>query len=294
MRTAGLSEVLGAHIGNFWTLEAGSLIWLPALCLFFWFVERIRPFVRQGALPNATDLKYWLLSPVFELLTRTAAAGAMIACAAFLGLGHHADVWRGFGPVVRQPSWLVLVEMLFLLELTAYWSHRLSHTVPWLWRFHAIHHSATRLNWLSAGRFHPVNQLFTRLCNMVPLFCLGFPIADAMKLFPIVAFSALVAHSNWNLKLGPFSVFLVGPVYHRFHHTLSTHGGNKNFAGFCPVFDKIFGTYYLPERDPGALGVDDSAVPEDIWGQLVHPLRSEMPSPSDLSDGSALPSRPSW
>jgi len=197
---------------------------------------------------------------------------------------------------MKQPHWLILVEMVFLLELTAYFSHRLCHTVPWLWRFHAIHHSAKRLNWLSACRFHPVNQLFTRVSNMLPLFCLGFPVDDAMKLFPFVAFSALLAHANLNVRFGPFSALLVGPVYHRFHHTLSREGGNKNFAGFCPLFDVIFGTYYLPAEDPGALGVDGEDVPDDLMGQLTYPFRPDAESARevDVHAASALPSRPSW
>lgn len=292
----GISEAIGAHVGSFWALEFASLAWFPSLLVFFWVIERIRPFVQQGARPNAVDVKYWILNPALELVTRTASAFFLLSLGLLFGLRLKMSVWHGFGPVMKQPHWLILVEMIFLLELTAYWSHRLCHTVPWLWRFHAIHHSAKRLTWLSAGRFHPVNQLFTRVSNMLPLFCLGFPIDDAMKLFPFVAFSALLAHANLNVRFGPLSALLVGPVYHRFHHTLSREGGNKNFAGFCPLFDKMFGTYYLPAEDPGDLGLDGEDVPNDVMGQFAYPFRPDAESAreEEAHPTAALPSRPSW
>jgi sterol desaturase/sphingolipid hydroxylase (fatty acid hydroxylase superfamily) len=292
----GISDAIGEHVGSFWALEIASLAWFPALLAFFWAVEKMRPFVEQGARPNATDVKYWLLNPVLEMVTRATSAFVMLSLGALIGVRAKLGIWHGFGPVMNQPRWLIFVEMIFLLELTAYWSHRLCHTVPWLWRFHAVHHSARRLNWLSAGRFHPVNQLFTRVSNMLPLFCLGFPVDDAMKLFPFVAFSALLAHANLNLRFGPLSALLVGPVYHRFHHTLSREGGNKNFAGFCPVFDIVFGTFYLPPEDPGALGVDGEDVPDDVFGQLVHPFApdAESAAADEVHPAAALPSRPSW
>jgi sterol desaturase/sphingolipid hydroxylase (fatty acid hydroxylase superfamily) len=292
----GISDAIGAHVGSFWALEIASLAWFPSLLFFFWVVEKIRPFVQQGGRPNAIDVKYWLLNPALELVTRTASAFLLLSLGLLIGLRIKLGIWHGFGPVMKQPHWLIVVEMIFLLELTAYWSHRLCHTVPWLWRFHAIHHSAKRLTWLSAARFHPVNQLFTRVSNMLPLFCLGFPIDDAMKLFPFVAFSALLAHANLNVRFGPFSALLVGPVYHRFHHTLSREGGNMNFAGFCPLFDKIFGTYYMPDEDPGELGVDGEDVPDDVMGQFAHPFRPDAESASveEVHPASALPSRPSW
>ena len=55
-----------------------------------------------------------------------------------------------------------------------YWGHRLSHTVPFLWRFHAVHHSIEEMDWLAAGRLHPLDQAFTQACAILPLFLLGY------------------------------------------------------------------------------------------------------------------------
>jgi sterol desaturase/sphingolipid hydroxylase (fatty acid hydroxylase superfamily) len=144
------------------------------------------------------------------------------------------------------------------------------------------------MNWLSAARMHPVDDALRTSMNLLPLFCLGFPLHAAMKLFPFVAFYAIFIHGNLSLTLRPFSYLVTSPVYHRFHHTLRAEGGDKNFAGLFPIFDKIFGTYYLPRTLPTRLGLDHDAVPVDFIGQLAHPFRS----PDDPPDDDPAPDDP--
>ena len=67
---------------------------------------------------------------------------------------------------------------------------------------------------------------------------------------------------------------MAGPVFHRWHHTLPDRGGNKNFAGTFPVWDLMFGTWYMPENElPETYGVDDEAFPESFSGQMLYPFR---------------------
>ena len=54
--------------------------------------------------------------------------------------------------VAGQPWWLQAVEVVLLSDFFIYWGHRLQHRVPFLWRFHSIHHSAEHLDWLAAHR----------------------------------------------------------------------------------------------------------------------------------------------
>ena len=51
------------------------------------------------------------------------------------------------------------VGIMFLTDVVQYWVHRAFHRVPWLWRFHAVHHSSERLDWLASVRGHPVNDI---------------------------------------------------------------------------------------------------------------------------------------
>jgi len=58
-------------------------------------------------------------------------------------------------------------------DFGAYWGHRASHHIPFLWRFHAIHHSAEHMDWLVNTRAHPVDMVFTRLSGLVPVYRAG-------------------------------------------------------------------------------------------------------------------------
>ena len=76
--------------------------------------------------------------------------------------------------VAAQPLVLQFVEVLMVADLTQYTVHRLFHQVPWLWRFHAIHHSSRQMDWLAGSRLHLVDIVVTRGLSFVPLYVLGF------------------------------------------------------------------------------------------------------------------------
>lgn len=65
---------------------------------------------------------------------------------------------------------------------------------------------------------------------------------------------------------------IASPAFHRWHHAADEAGRDKNFAGLFPVWDLLFGTYYLPEHPPKACGVDED-VPNTLRGQLRYGFR---------------------
>jgi sterol desaturase/sphingolipid hydroxylase (fatty acid hydroxylase superfamily) len=78
-----------------------------------------------------------------------------------------------YSSVDAMPLWLRLALAVIANEIGGYWGHRWSHEIPFLWRFHAIHHSAEEIDWLVTVKAHPVDMFFTRLCATVPLYVLG-------------------------------------------------------------------------------------------------------------------------
>ncbi|WP_246672129.1 MULTISPECIES: sterol desaturase family protein [unclassified Mesorhizobium] len=76
--------------------------------------------------------------------------------------------------VQSQPLWLQAIEALIIADIGFYLAHRAFHAVPFLWRFHAIHHSIEEMDWLAAHRVHPVDQILTKSASFLPLFALGF------------------------------------------------------------------------------------------------------------------------
>jgi sterol desaturase/sphingolipid hydroxylase (fatty acid hydroxylase superfamily) len=81
-------------------------------------------------------------------------------------------------------------------------------------------------------------------------------------------------HANLNWTLGPFKYVLASPVFHRWHHTALERGGSKNFAGTFPIFDLMFGTFYMPANAlPDCYGVPDPAFPKGFAAQLAYPFK---------------------
>lgn len=169
-------------------------------------------------------------------------------------------------------------------DVAVYWFHVASHRVPWLWRFHSIHHSARHLDWLAAHREHPVDGLLTQLAINLPAIALG---VDLRLLAWLIAFRGLWAifiHSNVRIPLGPLRVLFGAPELHHWHH-LETTETKHNFANLAPWTDLLFGSYYRP---PGAVEDWPLGNPgEEDRGYVAHllsPFR-RAPHPSPRGEG---------
>ena len=159
---------------------------------------------------------------------------------------------------------------LVVNEIGGYWGHRWSHQIPFLWRFHAVHHSAEEIDWLVTAKAHPVDMFFTRLCATVPLYVLGLaqPLGTKADYVPVIVtaismYWAYFIHANVNWRFGPLEWLISTPAFHHWHHT--NDGAefiNKNFAATFPWIDKFFGTLYLPSSWPSKYGCD-TPVPSE-------------------------------
>jgi sterol desaturase/sphingolipid hydroxylase (fatty acid hydroxylase superfamily) len=91
---------------------------------------------------------------------------------------------------------------------------------------------------------------------------------------PFTTASSAFVHANLNWTLGPFKYVLAGPVFHRWHHTAADRGGSSNFAGTFPIWDLLFGTFYMPENElPDAYGIADQSFPESFGAQMLYPFQ---------------------
>jgi sterol desaturase/sphingolipid hydroxylase (fatty acid hydroxylase superfamily) len=257
---------------------AGFLFVMVSLSLFFALLEwkwgRVRQrFFSRPAL--GTDLSYWVLSPlVTDWITRIALIVTIVPLALLVGVSLSSfKNYTGFGPVSRWPVVLQSVLMLVLSDFLSYWMHRLFHRGR-LWPFHAVHHSATHLDWLAAARVHPVNDVLTKVAIVAPLFLLGFSPKAAVYV-PVATLYALLLHTSLPWTYGPLRFVVASPVFHRWHHSREPAAIDKNFAGFLPVWDLMFGTFYMPTgKLPEDLGVAGDPVPTGLWGQLKYPFKA--------------------
>jgi lathosterol oxidase len=173
-----------------------------------------------------------------------------------------------------QPLIVQFVEIVLVADLAQYSVHRAFHRIPWLWRFHAIHHSAQAMDWLAGSRLHLVDIVVTRGLSFVPLYLLGFSPPALYAYMVFVAFHAVFIHANVRFRFRAIERLIVTPRFHHWHHADAPGAVDRNFAVHLPLIDGLFGTRYFPEgRWPQAYGVGGPPVPEGWLRQLGWPLR---------------------
>lgn len=186
----------------------------------------------------------------------------------------------GHGPLGGLAFWQQVVLYLLGNDLMMYLTHRAFHRAS-LWRFHAVHHSSQRLEWISSSRFHPVDNILHNGLSDIVMLLLGIPPEVLVWIAPFNVGTSALVHANLDWDFGPFRYVLASPVYHRWHHTGVDEGGSRNFAGTFPLFDLLFGTCYLPrDRKPQHFGVDEPDYPKNFFTQMIHPFRpANRPAP---------------
>jgi sterol desaturase/sphingolipid hydroxylase (fatty acid hydroxylase superfamily) len=222
-----------------------------------------------------TDLAYWFFIPLIARYLRIGllVLGASVLFGIHTGEGLVAFYEHGHGPLAQLPLWLQAVIFLGASDFLLYWIHRGFHR-PIFWKYHAVHHSSEHLDWISAARFHPINIFLGSVAVDVLLLIAGISPNVLVFVGPFTIAHSAFVHANLNWTLGPFRAVLAGPVFHRWHHTTADRGGSKNFAGTFPLWDLLFGTYYMPANVlPDQYGVDDPEFPETFGQQLLYPFK---------------------
>lgn len=171
--------------------------------------------------------------------------------------------------VSAQPFWIQVIELILLSDLFIYWGHRLQHRIPFLWRFHSVHHNAEHLDWLAAHREHPLDTIYTVTIINLPAFILGFPLELLAGFFAFRGIWAIYIHSNVKLPLGPLRMLIGAPELHHWHHDRDRDAGN--YANLSPLMDLLFGTYRHPGHEPDSFGIKEP-VPRSYIGQLIYPI----------------------
>ena len=255
-----------------------AFIALIILSAVFLLIERLVGRGRQQRVLRAgwrTDVVYWFFT---ILLTKPLARVILILPLTMLLLTEVTSLdvvkmkaYTGYGPISRQPLWLQAIQIYVLVDFCAYWTHRLFHRGRW-WPFHAVHHSSEELDWLGSVRVHPVNDFVNKLAQVSPVLLLGYNPAVTLSTAPVLTFYALFLHANVNWDFGPLRSVISTPVFHRWHHSRDREAWDKNFAGLLPIWDILFGTYYMPKgKYPENFGICEP-MPKGIVGQLWEPF----------------------
>jgi sterol desaturase/sphingolipid hydroxylase (fatty acid hydroxylase superfamily) len=217
-------------------------------------------------------------------------ANALLALLLFGGLLVALEVWAesqgtGLLRLVSWPVWLETAAAVVLFDVWMYAWHRLNHAVPFLWRFHRMHHSDDRMDATTGLRFHTGEVLMSGVARLAVLPLLG------MTLWQLAVYEALLLpvvlfhHSNvrlprW-LDYGLLPL-IVTPAMHRVHHSRWRLETDSNYGSIFPWWDRAWGTFRV--RDDARtirLGLDEFSARrwQTWWGLLKTPL-APLPKPS--------------
>ena len=251
-------------------LELLNLRNLLLVFLVFAPLEHALPLRREQKLLRPASLLN-LTHVVFSGLLIKIGLGALLVAATAVGSAAVPDAWRT--AIAARPIWLQVITVVIIADLGFYLAHRLFHAVPWLWHFHAVHHSIEEMDWLAAHRVHPVDQIVTKGASLVPVFVLGFSGTAVVIAALIYHWQSLLIHSNVRIPFGPLRWILASPEFHHWHHANQREAFDRNFSGQLPLWDIAFGTLHMPRgRMPERYGTDDP-VPCSYLAQLAYPLR---------------------
>jgi sterol desaturase/sphingolipid hydroxylase (fatty acid hydroxylase superfamily) len=215
------------------------------------------------------DLFYFLLSSVLvQVLTFFTLAPSMTIL-------HYTGGWAEFRQsVAAQPLWLQVLEIMFLTDLVQYWFHRAFHQIPFLWGFHAVHHSAKKMDWLAGSRMHLVEIVGLRSMTVIPMYVLGYAESALHIYIFLVYLNATFVHANVRFNVEWLKPLIVTPRFHHWHHGIEKEAIDVNFAIHFPWLDKLFGTYYMPPNQwPSGYGIGGHPVPNGYLKQMMYPFK---------------------
>lgn len=179
---------------------------------------------------------------------------------------------------VWPTSWPIGLQILLagaVLDAGLYAMHRISHRVAWLWRLHAVHHSAERLYWMNGERRHPLSAVLLAGPGLVANVLLGAPALVISAWLTMLSVHLAFQHANLDYSLGPLRRWIGGAELHRWHHRRDYADAEVNFGEFWLIWDWFFGTRFdAPTRvGPKDLGLSDGRFPKSYAGQLAWPFR---------------------
>lgn len=203
-------------------------------------------------------------------------------------------VFQVHGPLFAgQTPWWVLVlftlSMLLAYDISYYLYHVAQHKVPFLWELHKVHHSAEVLVGITKDRVHPLDDLMNRMWDgVIPGICFGIWSIIALDPVELTVFGInvyamrnllmmdFVRHTHYKISFGPLDNYILSPHWHQLHHSADPRHYDKNFGLLLSVWDRMFGTAFVPDPDEemkfGLLDRDKDDY-QSLFGLYLLPLK---------------------
>lgn len=185
---------------------------------------------------------------------------------------------------ISMPTWAFMLVGLLLLDLIGAWFiHFIEHKFKWMWKFHMVHHADTMVDTTTANRHHPGESVFRAVFTVLGVLICGAPMWLVMMYQSMSAVFSQFNHANIRLPRWldkTISWVIVSPDMHKVHHHYVRPQTDTNYGNIFSIWDRLFGTFdYTPvEQLRYGLDVLDDATDGDLSYQLRIPFRKDIPT----------------
>ena len=251
---------------------------IATFAVFFFILEQVRP-----AQPNKnyfqSDNKVEILYPLIQQLITKPLGLFVIAYFTITQLNTLLPHQIFSDQIAGLPYWAQVLVGLFVIDFTLYIRHRFVH--HFCWPYHAIHHSAKQMTWITKLRLHPIDAVVMNAIKTIVMYVIGFDFEAILTAAYLMMIWNYFVHTNIRLVFPSFLHYIIGsPHVHRWHHATEKEAVNKNFSIMFCFIDVLFGTFYAPrDRLPKRLGIfDDGRVElkDNIFSHLMYPFQAAL------------------
>lgn len=189
--------------------------------------------------------------------------------------------------LIDFPIWAELLIAVLALDFAAqYFVHYLLHKIPFMWRFHMVHHSDTNIDATSATRHHPGDYAFREIFALIMIIVFGIPLAYYLFYRMTTVFFGYLTHANFSFpkKIDKFlSYVFITPDMHKFHHHYQMPWTDSNFGNIFSFWDRIFGTLTFDDPKKVKYGLDllEDSKDQDVLYQFAIPFNKNIKLKTD-------------
>ena len=246
-------------ITYFQTLEQHPLhrmAFLVGGLLFFWIIEGSIPLVKLNY--KKTKLKHASVNfafTVIHLLIHTFLAVLIVMLSDWCLQNHFGFVyWLNAGTI------LTIILVFLSLDFFGGWLvHLTEHKIPFLWRFHVIHHADNNVDVTTGLRHHPGESILRGIFFFAGIFFSGAPMFAVMIFQTILIIATAFTHANISLPKWldkSLSYVIISPNMHKVHHHWKQPFTDSNYGAILSVWDRLLGTYLELEVSKIRYGLD--------------------------------------
>ena len=251
---------------------AYKLGWIFFCLLISWGLESIIPLVRF-------DYQKWKHAGVNFIFLATSMIINLLFTVATVGI----FLWTqqnefGFLYLIDLPTWAELLLSIMLLDFIAqYVAHYLLHRIKWMWKFHMVHHSDTKVDATTGTRHHPGDYILRECFALGAIVISGMPLAFYLVYRISSILFTYLTHANiilptWVDK--SIGLLFITPNMHKFHHHFERPWTDSNFGNIFSLWDRMFGTlvYDDPRKIRYGLDILEDHKDEDVLYQFKIPF----------------------